>query len=1529
MNIKTICLLLFCIATLGASVSDFLCAQTTTAKIAVGAYHSVVLDENGDVYTFGAGVYGELGHGGDKRMDLARPINHPLLNGKTVVDFSISKSHILFLTSDGAIYGTGKGQENQFGINYTGDYYTELFQLNDAALDTANIIQVLAGDDFSFFLSDNGTVFGTGKNNNGYLGTGLTVSPVTHISPLNLTNLNGEKVIKMGRSDNSRLLLTDANTLYAFGENSNGQIGIGNTIEQTIPVAMPMSYFAGKTIKDMALTQGVHRILTTDGTLFSVGDYLRGLGMGALSSNLLFPAPITHSSLEGKAIHSVSTISLTNQEGTIVTTTDGSVFVVGVANNGALGKGDYVNTDTAWTKIPAAYFDHKPIVEAKVGEKFSLFRASDGTIYGSGIGAGTGYSGIISRPLPINTAFLQGETISRMEVYGNIALLLSTNGQVFLLNNLKYNTLLFLSDSIGFPLFLLDINSIKAVPTKLEHTNLEGHRIVDVKAGGISTYLLTDEGKVFSFGRGNSGNLGLGDSVDVYVPTLITHPNLTGKRIIDVAVNSFISLDIRNKPYSHALLLADDGTVFAMGNNESGQLGVGDFQNRFVPTPVTTNLSGKTIVKVVAGQLQSIAIASDGTVYMWGEGSNDYMGFGNTNDVNVPTLAPHINVGGKKILDASIGFLNPTFAEPFSPHFLFLNEDYQVLAMGGNSDGALGLGYKNSTIVKTPTAIVDTMLQGEKVLGISAGYKSSMLRTESGRLFSWGTVRFAGFNTGPILDRLIPNQVVSSDLDGKKVIDFAAQHYHGLALMGDGSVQSFGWISEGTYAYGALGNVLNDGSLYTDYSDQPLLTRIANFTTYPSPIPTGNLKLHLDAGRLGFITSNDSVNTWSNLADANQNAFQDNLARRAVVLDSAINHLPALRFNGTDSYVTLPTAADLGIQNSDYELFLVAQSGVSHSSFVNFLVGSESLEQYELHLNGAAGARFIPNAGKYVDVGTAGNYTDTKPHVFNMRASDTEGVMSVNRTQTTHAGSARSSLTGHLYLGVRADNSFTFYGDIAEVILYNKVLSAEERNQIEVYLFEKYAIQNYKNESIQLTGTEGWRLLSSPVADSSYASFFRGLWTQGFTGASVEHGAPNVYTWPTNSGNRDSTQWTALTDASAVFPQGNAVLAYIYSDDDGPGNENNAGFPKTLRSDGFTLNDEVNLSMMLNGNVDGWSLIGNPFTTNINWNQLSKTNLSGSVYVWDNSTSQWRSWNGSTGGLSNGYIGPFNGFFVETLSASPTLTIPTAARVDGTTAFLGKEVVNSLPTIELSVESVTGLQNSAWIQFSEEGMEGKDAKDAVKLVPLAFEYVQVASYSKEYGKQLDINYLPIEFGEVEIPVEFTSTLSGDHQLEFVLQSVPSDWEVQLVDIHTGNVFESGEKVTFTNQNSPQKAQFDVARLPQIKTMESKETHFVLKVTRGRTTSIASQLPTKFELSQNYPNPFNPSTTIQFALPENTQVRLDVFDVTGRVVKTLVNEIRTAGYHQIQMNASALSSGMYFYRLTTPSSVVTKKMMLIK
>ncbi|WP_421775250.1 T9SS type A sorting domain-containing protein [Gracilimonas sp.] len=92
----------------------------------------------------------------------------------------------------------------------------------------------------------------------------------------------------------------------------------------------------------------------------------------------------------------------------------------------------------------------------------------------------------------------------------------------------------------------------------------------------------------------------------------------------------------------------------------------------------------------------------------------------------------------------------------------------------------------------------------------------------------------------------------------------------------------------------------------------------------------------------------------------------------------------------------------------------------------------------------------------------------------------------------------------------------------------------------------------------------------------------------------------------------------------------------------------------------------------------------------------------------------------------------------------------------------------------------------------------------------------------------------------------------------------------------------------------------------------------------------NKIPKHVSLNQNYPNPFNPSTMIRYQLAENSLVRLEVFDVTGRKVAVLVNgERKAAGTHQVTFDAGNLASGIYFYRLETAGQTLTQKMLLVK
>ncbi|MCS6989016.1 MAG: S8 family peptidase [Chloroherpetonaceae bacterium] len=91
----------------------------------------------------------------------------------------------------------------------------------------------------------------------------------------------------------------------------------------------------------------------------------------------------------------------------------------------------------------------------------------------------------------------------------------------------------------------------------------------------------------------------------------------------------------------------------------------------------------------------------------------------------------------------------------------------------------------------------------------------------------------------------------------------------------------------------------------------------------------------------------------------------------------------------------------------------------------------------------------------------------------------------------------------------------------------------------------------------------------------------------------------------------------------------------------------------------------------------------------------------------------------------------------------------------------------------------------------------------------------------------------------------------------------------------------------------------------------------------------TNLPKEFALAQNYPNPFNPTTVIAYQLPTTSDVRLELYDVLGRKISTLVSARQSAGYYAYTLNASALATGVYFYRLHAGDFVQTRKMLLVK
>lgn len=466
-----------------------------------------------------------------------------------------------------------------------------------------------------------------------------------------------------------------------------------------------------------------------------------------------------------------------------------------------------------------------------------------------------------------------------------------------------------------------------------------------------------------------------------------------------------------------------------------------------------------------------------------------------------------------------------------------------------------------------------------------------------------------------------------------------------------------------------------------------------------------------------------------------------------------------------------------------------------------------------------------------------------------------------------------------------------------------------------------------------ITQNEGFRLLSSPV-DVDMSDLLAPIWTQGFaTGANTSSGNKNIWQWDNNSADASATNWSELPEISSTLEQLNGVLIYIFQDDDAT-NSDPGSFPKELSVTGPFPGEPDDPD--LNPNIGGFTLIGNPWVGPMEVDLDKSSGISNILYIYDpnhtESSGDWLTFDmdAETGDWEDGIIAPMQSFFIETTAADPEISIAQTETYGA--EFFGKsgEIANLL---QLSLEG-EGLKSTTWLRFSESGLMSFDNSDARKLTPLSANYAILATESEE-GILLNMNHLPLLEEPISLPLITDATKSGEFTIKALQHELPKDWIVELKDHHTGQISTLDEHFSYSFSMANQaKAITDPLKILQRESVQHNKKgvqRFELIISSNISTGISGNqdLPGSVELNQNYPNPFNPVTVIGYELPVSSEVQLEVYDMLGRRVATLVNNQVEAGWHEIQFDASNLASGVYIYRLQAGNQLMTKKLTLIK
>jgi len=469
----------------------------------------------------------------------------------------------------------------------------------------------------------------------------------------------------------------------------------------------------------------------------------------------------------------------------------------------------------------------------------------------------------------------------------------------------------------------------------------------------------------------------------------------------------------------------------------------------------------------------------------------------------------------------------------------------------------------------------------------------------------------------------------------------------------------------------------------------------------------------------------------------------------------------------------------------------------------------------------------------------------------------------------------------------------------------------------------------------RLSGNEGFRMLAVPSSGTILDEFLEPLWTQGMTGADTPNGDPNVWVW--NEAADTAGNWTAVTDLSGQpMTRGQGFMMWVYSDDDFDGTPE--GFPKMLNTINIFSSAVVDTGAVtpVDDLGDGrFFLVGNPYPSTMDWDSASvaKTSLSNAIYIWDDANTAWQTWNGSIGNIAEGRIEPLQSFFVQALDGTGKLTIGQGAWTDSVGTFFKQLPGHEPKALKMQAEA-GGKKTEAWLSFQEGGQLERDKYDGLYLQPLTAEFLKLGTIISS-GEILQINALPVDRQEqLVIPLDLSGSIEASRaRLTFEGLEAFEGWRVSLRDTHTGKEFVIEENTTTELEVEPIRVKLKQPVLPMPTPMKAKTTgsRYQIVVTPGASVHNEPdpRIPSRTELQQNYPNPFNPATTIQFGVPTQGDVRLEVFDMLGRKVAELLNRPMQPGRYSVNFDASALSSGVYMYRLQTGSKSLTQKMTLIK
>ena len=700
-----------------------------TPRIGSGHDHTVMVRADGTLWAWGDNDYGQLGDG--TTNDRLLPVR--IGADSTWIAASAGYWHSIGLKADGTLWAWGRNDSGQVGDGSTNNRLSPV-QVGAGS----RWVSISAGFSHNMALRADGTLWAWGWNSFGVLGDGtrtVRLLPVQIGPEKRWAEIAGGGFHSLG-------LATDG-TLWAWGRNDFGELGDGTTNHSNWPVQVG----SDNDWKQVA-GGGYHSLgIKSDGTLWTWGKNEYGqLGDGSTDDSSV---PIQIGSQRWSAVSGGGYYSLCIRA-------DGSVWTWGENGWGQIGDNSFterhlptqIGSDRRWVAVAA--HDHSVALQA------------DGTLWawganrGGQLGNGQLQSGVvpafvIPSSTPDSWASVSGG------IYYSVAL--KSNGTLWAWG---YNEFAQLGNGTT-------TDQPSPSPAQIGSDN----DWVAVSGGYAFGLALKANGTLWGWGDNGNGQVGDGTTIRKLSPVQIGTDN-------DWAAISAGAL-------YHSLAIKANGTLWAWGRNESGQLGDGTLVNKSAPVQIGT---ANDWVAVSAGGAHSLALKSNGTLWAWGYNGQGAPHFGMLGDGTTVNRSSPVRIGSDNTWrEISAGYIHSTGRK----------SDGTIWVWGGNHQGELGLGGFTSVTIPTQVGVGDTWRT------ISAKNDTTHAIGSDGALWGWGDSTFGQVGDGTNARSLFPLQIGT----GHAWVSLGRAFYHGLALKADGTMWAWG-----RNQYGQLG----DGTVFDQNS---------------------------------------------------------------------------------------------------------------------------------------------------------------------------------------------------------------------------------------------------------------------------------------------------------------------------------------------------------------------------------------------------------------------------------------------------------------------------------------------------------------------------------------------------------------------------------------------------------------------------------------------------------------------------------------------------------------------------------------